>query len=1099
MTPGIAALTLRNWIAGLVLADLKGTVHVGSASVGWFAPPVLEEVEVRDSEGRPLLNVPRIAGSRSLAALLWNSSELGEFRIEQPVVQVVCKDGATNLEHAFAHWLEPKEEKSSEAGLTGTGLRLQVVQGRVAIDDQDRGRQWTIEPLDLTLALPRERQAPLQLVLHGSVGEGQLDAEASVEWLASAGGPPPTKGTLQAQSTAFPLAILQPFLHRIDPAIRLDGRLDAKVDARWGEKANTSELAGRVGVSDLVLAGPWLGADQLRLARVETPCRLVLEGSRVRIDEAALKCDVGSAAVRGTFDPTQDLAALLEQPGMHLAFDVDLAKLAALLPHTLRLQKDTQIHAGRLSGKIDSVARAGGVVWEGMLNTSDIRGSHQGQAIVWREPLALAFAVRQAPGSLPVFERLRCDADFLHLEGAGSMERLTLTASYDLGKLADQLGRFVDLGPLRPLGQGSTRIVAQQDRQGVFQAETETQLRQLRLALGQGRTLQEDNLVLHLNAAGRTGKQVRVESGRLRLQIGGDEATATLVEPIPDLFGALQGSARVQVRGELARWQRRVQPWLDLPADWQLAGVADLAAQVRYGVPAIEASDVKLAVRELRFRGLGLTIQEAAFDGQTSARWLRSADRVELKDARLACAATTLHFPDLLLEMKNGLAITGSGTVKGDLARLQRWLQEPVPADALHGAVAGRVQVQSTGGKIVLSTDVSVDDFLLGAPTSPLWREPRMQLALRGRHDAAADAVRLEQVRIETAALTGTAAGKLDRLGGSKDLALAGQLQYDLEKLQPWLRTQLGSSFKVAGRDSRPFHLEGALTPKPIGTSAVKSPALLASLVGEAGLGWQSVEAFGCRVGPANVQARLGGGWVRFDPIETTLSQGRLRLDPNLFLEPGPPQLFLTKETSLQRARITPEMCAGALGYALPIAAEVATADGELSMQLEQGRLPLVNLAQSDISGRLIIHSAQLGPGPLVRELSILLKGPATMTLVRDGVVPVRMVNGRIYHQDLELRFPELTIRTHGSVGLDGSLALVAEMPVPPKWYGDDRLGQVLAKQTIRLPIGGTLSRPKLDEPALKSAIGQFARDAARDTLRQELENQLQKLLKPKK
>ena len=41
---------------------------------------------------------------------------------------------------------------------------------------------------------------------------------------------------------------------------------------------------------------------------------------------------------------------------------------------------------------------------------------------------------------------------------------------------------------------------------------------------------------------------------------------------------------------------------------------------------------------------------------------------------------------------------------------------------------------------------------------------------------------------------------------------------------------------------------------------------------------------------------------------------------------------------------------------------------------------------------------------------------------------------GRIYHEGLELRFSDLTIRTSGSVGVDQSLALLAEMPVPPKW-----------------------------------------------------------------
>ena len=108
--------------------------------------------------------------------------------------------------------------------------------------------------------------------------------------------------------------------------------------------------------------------------------------------------------------------------------------------------------------------------------------------------------------------------------------------------------------------------------------------------------------------------------------------------------------------------------------------------------------------------------------------------------------------------------------------------------------------------------------------------------------------------------------------------------------------------------------------------------------------------------------------------------------------------------------------------------------------------------------------------------------------------MPFRMVNGRVYHTGLELHFPELTIHLSGSVGLDGSLALTAEMPVPPKWLGSSKLAKsVLANQTIRLPIGGTLNHPKIDERALREASARFARDAAENVLRQEMDGKVKK------
>lgn len=85
-------------------------------------------------------------------------------------------------------------------------------------------------------------------------------------------------------------------------------------------------------------------------------------------------------------------------------------------------------------------------------------------------------------------------------------------------------------------------------------------------------------------------------------------------------------------------------------------------------------------------------------------------------------------------------------------------------------------------------------------------------------------------------------------------------------------------------------------------------------------------------------------------------------------------------------------------------------------------------------------------------------------------------------------------MRLSGSVGLDGSLALTAEMPVPPKWLGSSKLAKsALANQMIRLPIGGTLEHPKIDERALSEAAAKFAGNAAENLLGRELDGKVKK------
>jgi len=209
-------------------------------------------------------------------------------------------------------------------------------------------------------------------------------------------------------------------------------------------------------------------------------------------------------------------------------------------------------------------------------------------------------------------------------------------------------------------------------------------------------------------------------------------------------------------------------------------------------------------------------------------------------------------------------------------------------------------------------------------------------------------------------------------------------------------------------------------------------------------------------------------------------------------------ELTLPSGPLVEQVQITPAMCASLLKFVAPVLAGVTTAQGSFSVELDGCRVPLDHPATAELAGRLTVHSVQVGPGPLVRELAVLLGRESPATLRRESQVQFRMVDGRVYHQGMELEFPELTIRTYGSVGLDQTLAVMAEMPVPPKWLGNKALNSVLRGQTIRLPIGGTLSHPRIDRQELNRLSRQFIRNAATNLLQDELGRQLDRMFGPR-
>ncbi len=435
----------------------------------------------------------------------------------------------------------------------------------------------------------------------------------------------------------------------------------------------------------------------------------------------------------------------------------------------------------------------------------------------------------------------------------------------------------------------------------------------------------------------------------------------------------------------------------------------------------------------------------------------------------------------------------------GDLVRWQERLRpwtNSLDGVEIKGDIAGCLQLKPFGERVEFGADVTVNHLLLGSPGKPLCARLGSALTGQGAFDKENEEVRIDQLRVESPSLTCAAKGRLAGLGTSQDIEIAGQLRYDMQKLEPVLRGLLGSGLQITGKDMRPFALAGGLTTRSAGEAMLVSRSVTPALPhGEVGLGWQTLKAYGCDVGPGNIRMTLGNGRLHLDLAETTINGGRLGLGGDLYFGAGEKELNLLPGLAIDRAQLTPAMCASALGYAIPVLAGATEIDGLVSLTLESGRIPLLEPAGTAIKGTITLHRAKIAAGPLVRELSGLLRAPAPARIVKETQVPFVLAGGRVYHKNLELAFPDFTVRTSGSVGLDGTVALIAEMPIPPRWLGNSLAGSALSRQTLRLPIGGTIDNPRLDPNALRTANADFLRSAASGALSEGLDNSLKKLL----
>jgi hypothetical protein len=75
-------------------------------------------------------------------------------------------------------------------------------------------------------------------------------------------------------------------------------------------------------------------------------------------------------------------------------------------------------------------------------------------------------------------------------------------------------------------------------------------------------------------------------------------------------------------------------------------------------------------------------------------------------------------------------------------------------------------------------------------------------------------------------------------------------------------------------------------------------------------------------------------------------------------------------------------------------------------------------------------------------------------------------------------------------------MALTLEMPIPIKWIRSKQVADELRGQTLKLPVGGTIDRPLLDQKTLQQEMARVIGRAATQRIETEINKEINKQLK---
>jgi translocation and assembly module TamB len=926
-------------------------------------------------------------------------------------------------------------------------------------------------------------------------------------------------------------------------------------------------LQGSINVSGLDLSAAPLGRDHLRLNVLQIPCQITWQGKQVDVQQLGIQCDVGQLNLSGQTSLPDNIAARPLGDWLRETFslgaDLDLAKLAKLLPETLHVRQQVRLTSGNIKLAVASGADGGTHRWSGQLQASNITATNAGAPISWDQPISVNFAAHDTLTG-PVVDKLDCQSSFVHVAGNGTPDHFTAQADCDLDRLAGELGQFVDLGGVKPKGSGQATLDWQRMSDATFRSSATCQLVNLQLGIS-GRMWSEPSLAVALNASGQIAQTGGARIDKASLDVtsdslvgvppsggaaqskgyqagtstktsGSDHLTVQILEPIANissLAALAQSHVAVTLQGDLARWQSRLSPWISLGA-WQLGGACDLSAQIASSAKGVDVQQVHATVNRLHAWGSGLFIDDPSMQIDSAASWDAAGRTLKVAPTNLTASAVVLKATETTLRLptQGPPSLVGAVAWQADMSRFASWLRDPrtQPASTIAGRFTGQATLSESASTTTVQLNGAIDNLVVagvpvgvpplgggaGRPLGPpagrpptggtptAWREQKLTIGAGGKYDRAADMLNLDSFDITSSALHFKGAGTIAQLSGRQDAELAGQIDYDWQTLGPLLRPYFGSQLQLAGRQSRPFSLHGPLAAAVTPASTADTLAWLRPLTIEAGSGWTSASIGGIQLGPAQFDAQFADGTLSLvKPLQVSVSDGQMILSPRVRLSPGPAMLMLDKGPLLRQIRLSQEMCSQWLRYVSPLAHEAARAQGQFSVDLTGGRVPLTNPTIGDVAGKLTIISADINPGPIIhpfallgRQVRAILQGqPPPLAAGSDRplvhyppqTVDFRVVNQRVYHDRIEMNIGDLVIRTRGSVGLiDESLVLEAEIPLkaaPPLLGPNSK--QPPQEQVVIIPIEGTLGNPKFPPGTIEKLAAQILKNSTRNTIRE--------------
>ncbi len=532
-----------------------------------------------------------------------------------------------------------------------------------------------------------------------------------------------------------------------------------------------------------------------------------------------------------------------------------------------------------------------------------------------------------------------------------------------------------------------------------------------------------------------------------------------------------------------------------MPPELSLGGTETSSLTMDYATERIELGSLHSEIDDFVFRQAGKTYRDKRLVIDTAGTIVMEKQLVSLMPLTIDSANADVSFEQLEIGNWKRLldTLNSSGQARFSVSELLTaaadWVSLPEGVDASADIdVNWKADAQlDQEHRYQLSTRLS--GVNLSQNEIEVFADEEATLDLSTTRNPANGNLTVEQFTVASSPIHAATSGYYNPSENQNtELSFQGTLALDLERLAALIRTVSDIEIEMAGKSEQPFQLAASLSPE-------QRPLWYQHATFNTVFGADLIKLLGLEVRALKVPITLADG-IGNAQISADVNEGTLLLKPKLDLISSPPLLTIPENSHvIDRMRITRDMANQLLARIHPLFKGAGDMSGEFDLDLASFSWPIGReyINEVKFAGHMEFYEVRLKTSALVTSLLDVMRVEDKELDLHERRIEFVCQDGRITTNPLKTDLGDSELLIGGSLGLDGTIDYVAQIPVTRQLVGGD-LYDILEGTTIRVPIGGTLAEPDISSRTVERAIGDLVKQAGQKKIEEAASDLLKKL-----